>query len=248
MKNTLARVVAILILTITNMTLFATPQSASSASPQSASPESPQSSADRLTTVDLLKKMRSALKQTPAVEFSFELIAKDESGDLSGDFKGVIYSQGYAFKMVNPELELFCDGETKWILNSSMMELTIIPNDTTQTDLVENPVGFLTSLEGGKSGYNFAVRPKEGTNHTLSSSKVVWLVELTPVNRWMAYKSVTIGIDKVTSLPLFIEYLAKDGSKYTALIKSVKHLSGLPSATFVFPEARKKGLVVTDLR
>ena len=206
-------------------------------------------SADRITTVELLKSMRSALKQTPAVEIDFELITMDEDGDLSGNFKGVIYSQGYAFKLINPELELFCDGKTKWILNTSAMELTILDNDTTQVDLVENPVGFLTSLDSGKSGYNYPVRPKEGKSGAAGSlSKAIWLVELTPVNKWMAYKSVTIGVDKVTFLPLFIEYLSKDGSKYTADIKSVKRVSGYPASMFIFPESRTKGLVVTDLR
>lgn len=193
-----------------------------------------------LSTTDLLSKMRTAIKQHPAIEVAFLMSAKSAQGELLGDFSGTVQAQGHAFKMVNPQLELFCDGKSKWILSTEINELTIFPNDTSDTDLVENPIGFLTSLGTQTSSYSYSARLKESNGN--------WVVELIPSNKIMPYKSVLVGIDKVSNLPVKIEYTAKDGSSYVVVIKSFKPSSGWPLDSFIFPANRMKGLVVTDLR
>ncbi|MDP3437547.1 MAG: outer membrane lipoprotein carrier protein LolA [Bacteroidales bacterium] len=192
------------------------------------------------STTDLLSKMRAAIKQHSAIEVTFNMSAKSPEGELLGDFAGTVQAQGNAFKMVNPQLELFCDGKSKWILSTEIDELTIFPNDTSDTDLVENPIGFLTSLGTQTSSYSYSARLKESNGN--------WVVELIPSNKKMPYKSVLVGIDKNSNLPVKIEYTAKDGSSYVVVIKSFKPSSGWPETNFIFPASRMKGLLVTDLR
>ena len=131
------------------------------------------------------------------------------------------------------------DGTSKWMLSVEAGELTVFPNDTTQNDLVENPVGFLTSLSKPGSGYKFPDKPKDGP---------VWIIELTPVSKRTAYKNVLVGINKVTNLPVSIEYNGKDGSNYKVVITSFKNVSVKPLSEFAFPQSRMAGLTVTDLR
>ncbi len=192
------------------------------------------------STTDLLSKMRSAIKQYSAIEVTFQMSAKSPEGEMLGDFTGTVQAQGHAFKMVNPQLELFCDGKSKWILSTEIDELTIFPNDTSDTDLVENPIGFLTSLGTESSSYSYSARLKDSNGS--------WVVELIPSSKKMPYKSMLVGIDRISNLPVKIEYTARDGSSYVVVIKSFKPSSGWPASNFIFPSNRLKGLVVTDLR
>jgi outer membrane lipoprotein-sorting protein len=190
-------------------------------------------------SAQLLRKMTEAIKQNQAVELKFEMVATIAGSGTPDAFRGTVQAQGNAFRLINPHVELFCDGKSKWILNVDADELTIFVNDTTQKDLVENPVGFLTSLAGADSGYKFPDKPKDGP---------VWLIELTPVSKRTAYKNVIVGINKITNLPVSIEYNGKDGSNYKVVITSFRSVPAWPLSNFVFPDSKISGLTVTDLR
>ena len=190
-------------------------------------------------SAQLLRKMTEAIKENAAVELKFEMVANIAGSATPDAFKGTVQAQGNAFRLINPHVELFCDGKSKWIVNVDAGELTIFPNDTTQKDLVENPVGFLTSLGGPDSGYKFPEKPKDGP---------VWIIELTPVSKRTAYKNVIVGINKITNLPVSIEYNGKDGSNYKVVITSFKSVPVWALSNFVFPESKMSGLTVTDLR
>jgi hypothetical protein len=190
-------------------------------------------------SAQLLRKMTEAIKENAAVELKFEMVATVAGSATPDAFKGTVQAQGNAFRLINPHVELFCDGKSKWILNVDAGELTIFPNDTTQKDLVENPVGFLTSLGEPDSGYKFPEKPKDGP---------VWIIELTPVSKRTAYKNVIVGINKITNLPVSIEYNGKDGSNYKVVITSFKSVPAWALSNFVFPESKRSGLTVTDLR
>ncbi|MFA5642502.1 MAG: hypothetical protein WC945_07245, partial [Bacteroidales bacterium] len=102
----------------------------------------------------LLDQMAQALKEKKAIELTFELTAADPTGAINGSIDGEVQAQGYSFKLINQEMEIYCDSHSKWILNKQTNELTIFPNDTTQTDMIENPIGFLTSLNSQNSQFN----------------------------------------------------------------------------------------------
>lgn len=179
----------------------------------------------------------------------FELIQDKSAGKNTassrGDipiYKGVVQAQGNSYKLTNPELELYCDGYTKWILNISSKEMVIVPNDPTATDIVENPLGFLTSLN---KGYEYPFRVFSGSR----SGKQIWVVDLTPLNKRLAYKSISVGIEKNTYIPRMIKYLAKDGTSYIINItRFEKQNSVRPKEYFQFPAYRLKGLEVNDMR
>ena len=195
---------------------------------------------------EVLAKMASALKSNKAMELKFRMTAVGVDGSVEGSFNGIVQAQGYAFKLVNPDLEVFCDGVSKWILNVAEGELTIFPNDTTQVDLVENPVGFLSSLNSSNSQFKQPAKAQLTRNPL--TDREIWSVELTPKNRYAAYKSLTVCIDKESFLPSVLMYRSNDGNSYTITIESIKTLPIWPLSFFQFPAERTNSLNVTDLR
>lgn len=201
---------------------------------------SAKSSAQNPKTADILRQLTETIQSMPAIDMSFELIQNSSAG--SPIYKGVVNAQGTSYKLSNPELELYCDGTTKWVLNVSAKELVIVPNDPSATDIVENPLGFLTSLN---KGYEYPFRVYSGSR----TGKEIWVIELTPVNKRLAYKSISVGVEKNTYIPRMIKYIAKDGSSYIVNITGFDRVNTLrPKDYFKFPASRLAGLQVNDMR
>ena len=76
----------------------------------------------------------------------------------------------------------------------------------------------------------------------------VWLIELVPVNRRIPYSGIVVAINRDNNIPVFFEYKAKDGSRYVASLGTFRSVIPWDSSNFIFPEGRKVGLEVTDLR
>ncbi len=186
-------------------------------------------------SVDILQRFSAKMKAIPAFEMKFQMVVDG--------FKivGTIQSQKESFKLTNSQIELYCNGKVKWIYNIDNKELTILANDQSQTDITENPLAFLTSLE---QGYTYSEKALSGS----ASGKSVWLIELKPKNKRLAYKSITIGIEKSTLKPVSVQYLAKNGAKHIVDVTSFAEKSPWPVSYFTFPSSRMKGLSVTDLR
>jgi len=203
----------------------------------------------RESSVDVLKNMGSAIDKMGSLELKFVI---DTDLDAAGNgvnsasvssYTGLVEIEGNSFKMVSPDFEIFCDGVSKWILNTASDELTIFPNDTTQVDMVENPVGFLRSLASGKeSGYKY---PQKAI---LSADGNLWQVELTPSGRNSLCKSLIISLNKSDYLPYSIVYNGADGSGYEVKIAALKKIAKWDAGNFAFPEGRMRGLQITDLR
>lgn len=198
---------------------------------------------------DLLKKMAQALKEKPAIELTFELTAADPNGAVNGSLKGMVQAQGYSFRLINEELEIYCDSKSKWVLNILTNELTIFPYDSTQTDLVENPIGFLTSLSTENSQFK---HPRQAVE-TLKphGTKPIWQIELTPKSKFAPYKSLIIAIEKENHLPCLIRHQSTDDSSYTIHIKTIKSRpTPWPITYFQIPPSylTNKAFTITDLR
>ncbi|OFY38475.1 MAG: hypothetical protein A2X18_03100 [Bacteroidetes bacterium GWF2_40_14] len=187
------------------------------------------------TNSEILGQFTAKLKSYPAFEMKFSMVVD------GSEFEGVVQSQGESFRLTNSQLELYCNGTTKWIYNIDNKEITITGNDPSQTDLTENPMAFLTSLE---KGYSYNEKPVS----TTESGKAAWKIELKTVNKKLAYTSITLLVEKSSLKPLAVEYLAKNGTKHVARISYFLGKRPWPLSYFSFPESRMNGLSVTDLR
>ena len=209
---------------------------------------SAQATNSRESSADVLKKMSGAIDEIGSLELKFVIYTeisgvKGTNGGGVESYTGSVEVDGSSFKMVSPDFEVFCDGISKWILNIASDELTIFPNDTTDADMVENPIGFFRSLASGKeSGY------KHSSRATLSADGNLWQVELTPTVRLSLCKNIVISVNRTDYLPYSIVYNDTNGSGYRVEITTLKRVAGWDAKNFVFPENRMKGLHITDLR
>ena len=199
-----------------------------------------QLSAQGASSAEILAAMRSAMGQFPAAVVSFEFVTRDGKGAVIGDYSGKVATQGIAFKMVNDEVEVFCDGSSKWILNKGAGELTILPNDTTAVDIAENPVGFIARLGSAGSGFKTPVKPKD--------SNGLWVIEMSPSAKRSPYKKVVVSVNKADNLPAVIEFISADESSYRIEVKEFKRVAVTDLSAFAFPKNRMQGVTVTDLR
>lgn len=193
----------------------------------------PQLQSKTIKTQDLLNSFTNNIKSKSSVKMEFEMITS------SGNYKGSVVASGSAYKMENNELELFCDGETKWIVNHPAKEISIFHHDPGHTDIVENPMGFFGSLD---KGYTFSEKSS-------LDNKGLYIIELKPKNKHTAYKTITLGIEPGSYNPGLVRYTAKDNTVYTIIISKFTS-SGQPSAPFSFrlSEPYPSGYFVNDLR
>lgn len=220
---------------------------------------SPQSGPTK--TADLLTAFIANIRTAPSIKMDFELrtqVAKNSASSTlsassasmaSQNYTGSVIAAGNSYKLENSQFELYCDGITKWIVNHSGQEITIFQHDTTQTDIIENPMGFFTSVN---KGYDYPERPKNDIVkgiHQSINGKQIRLIDLKPKSKQTAYKSIILGIDPATNQPLLVKYTARDNSVYTIIITKFSRLNTpIASGTFVLPEPKPAGYFVNDLR
>ncbi len=192
----------------------------------------------------ILSKMSSAVQSFAAIQFDFNMKGYFNDGTTIEEFKGFIQAQGNSFRMINPYMSIYCDGESKWIHNIDAQELIIFKHDTTNLDIVENPIGFLISLDGSNSAYTISKEVKED----VIDGNPVWFIELIPVNRRIPYSGIVVAVKQDNYIPISFEYKAKDGSRYVAKLGSFRDMPIWDISNFTFPKERELNLEVTDLR
>lgn len=196
-------------------------------------------------TSDILSALSRNIKSAPSIRMEFDIYVSSSNDSYSG----TVLAAGNSYKLVNPQFELYCDGESKWMVNHTDREITVFQHDASQTDIVENPLGFFTSI--GNS-YNFAERSwKEFIRNVnpVINGKEVWMVNLKPKNSRAPYKTIKLGIDTNNNQPVIVVYTSRDNSVFTIVVKKFVRLEQpLPQSTFKLPKSTPSGYKTNDLR
>ncbi|MDD4059054.1 MAG: hypothetical protein PHO95_09185, partial [Bacteroidales bacterium] len=133
--------------------------------------------------------------------------------------------------------------------NHSEREITIFYHDSTQTDIIENPMGFFKSID---KGYNFSERANKVIVNNINefvNGKQVWSMDLKPKDKRVPYKTITLSVDTETNLPLLVKYTSRDDSVYIIVIKSFKILpQPIPQSSFKLPKVIPSDYKSNDLR
>lgn len=204
-------------------------------------------------TSDILSRFTSRLKSLSALELEFSI--ESEGSRITG----TIHSQKHSYRLINNQMEVYCDGKSKWIYNKDYKEVTIFKNDTSQTDITENPAAFFNTI-GTNYSYDASAKswtagsaavPASLNNSTVPAvikGKQILLIELRPKDKKAPYTSITLGIEKGTLNPLIVAFLSKDGSRNTIWITRFGGHTEWPSEYFVFSSDSIKDLTISDLR
>lgn len=193
----------------------------------------------------LLKSVAAKIASTPAVEIGFSFSALSPDGRVVNSQDATVVSGGSAYKMVASDTEIYCDGKTRWIYNVAADELMIFSVEPQKDGVVDpsnNPLGIFS---GGGEGFTF---PKSPTVKTVGG-KEIYIIEMAPSQKRAPYKKIVVSLYKQSREPYSIEYLSKDGTKYSVKVtRFTPLLQSPPMQSFVFPAHRMEGLEVVDLR
>jgi outer membrane lipoprotein-sorting protein len=204
---------------------------------------------------EILSGFISRIESLRAAEIQFTMTV---NGDT---IEGMVESQKESFRLINGQMEIYCNGMTKWIYNIDNKEITIVDNDPSTTDLTENPMAFFNSLE---KSYSYDQKAKSHITKANPSSPVssltdvnipqslinkqLWIIDLRPKNKHLSYSSITLGIEKGTLNPVLVAYNLKEGASHIIYITKFVERKPWAQDYFIFPETKLKGMHVTDLR
>lgn len=193
---------------------------------------------------DILSALIQKIKGAPSIKMEIEFITSEYDS-----YSSVVIASGESYMLENQLFELYCDGESKWMINHSEREITIFYHDSTQTDIIENPMGFFKSID---KGYNFSERANKVIVNNVNefvNGKQVWSMDLKPKDKRVPYKTITLSVDTETNLPLLVKYTSRDDSVYVIVIKTFKILSQpIPQSSFKLPKVIPSDYKLNDLR
>lgn len=190
---------------------------------------------DKDKTEFIISQFSTKLMTLPAFEMGFSIMIDGQS------IVGTVQAEKDSYRLENKEMNLFCDGQTKWIHNRANNEVIILKNDLTQVDLVENPMAFFTSLS---KGYTYADKAKSSNYNNIP----VWVVDLFPINKRLGYTKISLLIDKRNDAPVRIVYVMKNGESLAVNITKFAEQKPWGKDHFKFDSGKHKGLRVSDMR
>ncbi len=187
-------------------------------------------------------KFVSFLKSSTAFEMNFSFLMKDAASGKSEGVDCNIKVMGSSYFMKNDNVEVYCDGSSRWILNEGSGEVTILKNSSSVADISENPIGYIASL---RSNYNAA---KKVNYSTVAGKKRVAVTLNLKSGVRSPYNKIVLTLLDGTGQPLSADFFTASGNSYKiADIEYIKRDSFSPSI-FKPSQARLKGLYINDLR
>ncbi|MBR5301186.1 MAG: outer-membrane lipoprotein carrier protein LolA [Bacteroidales bacterium] len=141
--------------------------------------------------------------------------------------------QGTSYKMKGGGLEIFCDGESVWIMDADAMETVIEPVSDDSYSYMSNPALLFSDMDK-VFDVKGASANGAGMRYNLSARKPCGV------------KSAVLDIDKDVVLQK-AEFMLDNGSVIKIEVKSVKALPQKDNSAFA-PGKISSDWVVTDLR
>ncbi len=185
--------------------------------------------------LSLLDKMESQLKQDRLlVEFEMSIIHPAEKPFTQ---KGKLIQQGDKFRIVTDDIEIWCDGESRWIFTKASNEVNLY----SEKDGEElSPINLISEYTGDKY-----VAVITGTDQIRSIA--VQVVELKPVDRNSEIAKIRLSLQN-DGKPMRLEILEKTSSRTVSDIYKIGTPEKQTDTYFTFNKADYPGVHLEDLR
>ncbi len=194
-------------------------------------------SAQRPNPVTLLEKMKAELAAMEAAKFTFSFTALNTGNQSLAELDGEFIAQGQMFLLSTDVSTVYCDGQTKWILDIANNEMMIFPHDASSSDIAENP--FAVLINADLKEYNVKPQIKKGST-----------IILTPKANNASYTQVAITLNLDNYLPSAMEYITINGDTYSVVIHSTTAVS--PSDLSFFTPSQEllsdPDMIIVDMR
>ena len=177
----------------------------------------------------ILNNASNKITNSKSVYATFSLIDNGHSEN------GSITLSGNKFAISTNNLSTWFNGKTLWSYAHSAKEVNI--SEPTASELQQiNPFAIISNF---KTAFNAKL---------LSSANGSYKIQLTPKNNKQPTKNVELTINSSTYLPSLIVITAKNNTKATIKIKTIKPGNSVPASTFTFNAKKYPGVEIVDLR
>lgn len=183
------------------------------------------------------------MKGSSVFHMTFSFKTKDVAKNEVANLKCILILQGDYYKMINDNIEVYCDGKTKWIINNDAAEVNIFNNDVSSADAYENPLSFFTSI---KDLYSV---PVSSSQKLVNGVKGDYVTLVAAKGKKPTYTRINLVVNAINGHPLSIEFIAKNGYVYIADSFVIKTAENTIVKEEFRPSASKvKGFYINDLR
>jgi hypothetical protein len=173
------------------------------------------------------------------VEMSFKLTYENAPKKVRDMQIGILLYSGEQYHLQLGDLDVYCDGTSKWVYNESVSEVTIFPAEEV-VEMTNNPLGYLINNED-----KFSYRPVKKI--TRQGGKVL-SVDLIPKSRDAGYTAVNLQVETDTFLPVQVTYKMKDEQRYIIDVDSLDTNVTVKSFSFSYPAHLYPDAVINDMR
>lgn len=138
--------------------------------------------------------------------------------------------------------EVFSDGTALYMVlhGNKSVQINDLPKPGEDTELL-SPESIFTFYDNGQFIYSLI-------NTETQAGKVVHIIEFKPTDRSSEYAKLRMVIVKDTKEVVRVQAFAKDGSRYTFLLKQVIPNKKFAAEFFTFAKTKYPGYYVEDLR
>ena len=189
---------------------------------------------------EYLDKSSNAFAQAGALSAVFTMNIKDVSNNISQGFDGTIDLKGAKFRINTPDMEVWFDGKTQWVLQKEWDEVSVTEPDPKEMQVL-NPMTIFSLY---KKGFNYK---HIGQKNDAKGRKVQEVV-LTPQEKNSELSKIVIQINTVDFMPAKIHLFYKNEIENIIHINSYKKNVAMPDTNFVFNKKEHPNVEINDLR
>ena len=190
-------------------------------------------------SMSILDKASQLFEQSEGVKLSFTLSPDSPEGGAFEPQQGVAFIKRNKFKLDMPYSTSWFNGTTQWVLLKDANEVNI-SNPTPEELISISPLAILNMYK---------------TNYVLKepvlsrfNGKATTEIEMTPINRWEDFESLTITLDNKTNSIVMIRFTTRDGSKNKLTISDYNSNNKFTNDIFQFNKNNHPGVEIIDLR
>lgn len=178
---------------------------------------------------NILAQASNKFSNSKSITATFSIIDNGHSQN------GSITVAGNKFVISTPQLSTWFDGKTQWSYSSSVNEVNITTPTADELQQI-NPFAIISSF---RNNFNASL---------LNSVKGTYKIQLSPKKANKSIKSVEITLNSSTYFPSLIVITAKNNTKATIKVKSIKEGGAQATSTFTFNAKKYPGVEIVDLR
>lgn len=190
---------------------------------------------------DIIDKYSEIISSYECLYATYNFSISGKEGNTKFAIDGEFYTQDDKFLVKTYFSDIYCNGEYKAIHDKSVQEVAIIGHNRYDANISDNPFAV---LKNGPFAYTFG----DEAESLMFGDQECWRVTLIPKSENADHTSVAITVSKSDYSVKNIEYQAKSGDKYIALVKSISEAGGKEPAFFEFDSKGMPDVVVNDLR